>query len=96
MSKPKNNQPKTHWNCRVMAHEYTGPVKRHVGTITLMIHEVHYKNGKPVMYATEPTNVRGDTLKELADYIDKLIAAGLKPILWHGARFPEEYKPKPI
>lgn len=77
------------WNYRIMAHE-------HKGEITLIIHEVHYKDKKPDSYSENAAPVMGDTKVELAGTISMMTECFKKPILWYGEKFPEEYSPKDI
>lgn len=75
------------WNVRLLAY-------KHEDEITLIAHEVFYDEaGAPNGHTKEPTTVRGETVEEILEYLDKVKTATEKPILWAGDRFPEEYKP---
>ena len=81
----KGNKPDRHWNTRVLAVE-------HLGEVEFGIYEVYYKNGKPWLHTENPVQCLGTDINDLIGALDKKRAALNKPILWHGSRFPEEYK----
>jgi hypothetical protein len=62
--------------------------------ICLQLCYVYYDDdGKPNGYADTPLNVCGDSIEDIHWMLDHMREALLKPILWYGDRFPEEYKP---
>lgn len=77
---------KSHWDYRILAHDHNG----HIG---LQMHEVHYKEDKPNSYSVDAAYIYGDTLIEIGLMIARMMGAGVKPILWAGERFPQEYSP---
>ena len=78
--------PKSHWNYRVMAHQYKDE-------IYLQIHEVHYKYDVPTACGVEKATVGGETTKEIRWSLQRMEEANNKPVLFYGDKFPEEYKP---
>jgi len=78
----------SYWNYRVMAHESAGE-------IFFQIHEVHYQDDKPVSYTGNGAVVRREEVKTLAEGLVKMINCYMKPALWYGDRFPEEYCHEP-
>lgn len=80
----------THWNYRVLAHE-SGD------SLIFRIHEVYYDdNDIPNGYIDEEKQISSEDLKGLKWTINKMKEAFKKPVLWHGAKFPEEFKDKPL
>ena len=80
--------PTTYWNYRVLAHDNHKEV-------VLMIHEVHYRFGKPRAYADPAATVRGDTKAGMRWSMSKMREALTKPTL-SIKNWPKEYKPKKI
>lgn len=74
------------WNFRILAHE--------VGKNTyFQVHEVYYDaNDIPTSYTENPVSIEGEDLKEIEWDIDMIKACLDKPVLWHGKKFPQEYK----
>lgn len=58
------------------------------------IHEVHYRNGKPRAYTTEPVDVCGDSLKSLRWTLKKMKECLKKSILWKGKKWPKIFNLK--
>ena len=65
------------------------------GDIYLDMHVVHYrKNGKPKAYTVEPVTVGGEDIDSIKWVLDKMRIALEKPVIWHGEKWPKEYKDK--
>jgi len=74
------------WNHRVLAH-------KHNEEIHFKIHEVFYnKKRKPNAHTMLPISIRGDNIKDIKWTLKMIKKCLKKPILWHGDKFPEEYK----
>jgi len=75
----------TTWNYRVLADEYKGD-------IYLSIREVYYTNGIPDGYTKGASAFGSESIGGLQDALTKQQEALVKPILWMGDKFPQEYK----
>ena len=76
---------RNYWNHRVLANEYKGE-------IYFELHEVYYKNHKPMAYTEKPVSVGGENIKAIRWILKKMKKATKMPILWGGDKFPLEYK----
>ena len=75
------------WNYRILAH-------REEGGIVLQMHEVYYdEDNSPSQYTENPAVVIGDDISDIAWVLIEMRAARMKPVLWAGEMFPQEYKP---
>lgn len=73
------------WNYRVLAHENNGE-------IYFQMHIVYYAvNGNPTHYSIQPVTVGSESIKDIVWMLNKMLAGRLKPILWAGNKFPQEY-----
>ncbi len=87
---------KSTWNYRVLAHPH--PTKGE-SEIYFQVHEVHYKDEKPVSYGETPARIGGDTVNEMKEVVQLIwdtiyIVGSALPknkILWAGKRFPEHF-----
>lgn len=86
---------KSHWNYRILAHAPSEiQVKQGDTEPYLQMHEVYYKEGKPNSYTEEPITIGSETRKGIKWSLKQMKRALKKPILWHGDKFPQKYKPK--
>jgi hypothetical protein len=77
------------WNFRVMVEEQPGL------ELVFGIYEVYYDGyHKPVSYSVYPYVVNELNKREIKWVLKKMKLALKKPVLWHGSKFPKEYKPK--
>lgn len=76
------------WNYRIQAH------KEEAGMVFQM-HEVYYEidNKTPTGYTENPAIVIGDDMTDISWTLVEMRAALMKPVLWAGDLFPQEYKP---
>ncbi len=81
MSKKK---PKTHWNYRVLLHQYNNEN-------TFIIHEVYYTNNKPDSYTETGITTLGESISEIRQQLELMTKCLEKPILYAGEKFPAEY-----
>lgn len=73
------------WNYRVLATEGEEDVY-------LQIHEVYYKDDKPISYTKNPISIGGEEIQNIKWVLNKIEECLEKPILWGDDRFPAEYK----
>lgn len=73
------------WDYRIMA-------KEHKCDVWFDVHEVYYKDGKPICYSEKSISLLRTPLKEITNAINSVAESVNKPIIWYGDRFPEEYK----
>lgn len=77
------------FNFRVLAMQYPDSDLMHFA-----VHDVYYdERGKPNAYDDRTHSLDADTPKELVWMNRRVKEALKKPILWHGDKFPQEYKP---
>lgn len=81
------------WDYRILAIPYTGKTLEDSRECFFQIHEVHYnKKGKPKSYTENPVPVLAESMQGIKFILKAMKDATKKPILYHGDRFPEEYK----
>ena len=88
--------PESHFNHRVLAREYEirGGIE-----VCFAIHEVYYKNGKPINYTENAVTVDAyddEGIEGLRATLDRMLKCLDNPILWAGDKFPQEYVPDEI
>lgn len=74
------------WNYRILASE-------HNDEIYFQVHEVYYDaKDMPDGYTKNAISVGGEDLDSIKSTLQKMEEALLKPILWSGDKFPQEYE----
>lgn len=76
-----------HWNYRIM-------VNFHNEQPVFAVHEVHYKNNKPVMYTERPIIIESESIKGVKWSLKKHKKSLKKDILYKEDKFPKIYKNK--
>lgn len=77
---------KSHWNYRVVVNICSITNEKYFA-----VHEVYYKNGKPISVTKNPITVITESIYDLQSELKKIERALKEPVLWGGHRFPEEY-----
>ena len=70
------------WNHRVLLHKGTDAGEDYYG-----IHEVHYEDGVPRAYTTNPVEVGGESVKSLKITLERMLRCLELPVLT-----PEDFK----
>lgn len=81
-----------HWRYGLMAHEYIPPGKTK-SEISLELHEIHFEDGKPVSYTSEPIKIGGNNLCEIRQIIKNITDDINRPIYFYGDKWPQIYIP---
>lgn len=84
MSKKKKKNKKSFWNHRVLVHFYGE-------TPEFKIHEVFYKDGKPISYGEKGECITASSIKDLKWTLKHMKRCLKLPVLLADG-FPKEYK----
>ena len=75
------------WNHRILANVQDN------GSVYFQIHEVYYdKFGKPDSYTLNPITLGAEDIDGIKWTLKRIKKCLKKPILYHGEKFPKEYK----
>lgn len=76
------------WNYRMLAHQDED------GDVVFKVHEVYMDDDRNLTgYAENPATATSDRPDTMWWVLEKMNHASYRTALWHGDRFPEEYKP---
>lgn len=73
------------WDYRVLVFEQAN------SDLSFAVCEVYYdESGNPTGY-TDPIDISGDTIEELRTMLNYIRRDILKPVLWGGSKFPNQF-----
>jgi hypothetical protein len=84
-----SKKPKNYWNHRVLAFVSKNPNR--IDEVYFEVHEVHYKDGKPITYSEPCTGISGESYEEFNWQISKIQECLRKPVL-DADNWPKIYK----